>query len=209
MQTKFGFGVQPEGQCTNGGKLVAGRETIGRDCGDVGVDLLADAGYPHHEELVHVRPEDGEEFQAFQQRIIRVQRLFQNPPLELEEAELPVEIEGGTGQCGAGVSLRPVHFLLLNSPSPAVTPAHADPRMVADECGALRSWFSGCIITPSFSRGMRAVFASGSPGNINHEAYPCLLTVDRCASAASATGGSAEAVPRGAGPIVARSWSAR
>ncbi len=52
-----------------------------------------------HEELVEILGEDGEELQAFEQRLRRVERLFEHAPVELDLAELAVEELHGLGAC--------------------------------------------------------------------------------------------------------------
>src|SRR5262245_7750912 len=66
-------------------------EAIWKYFHDMGLHLLPDSGYPHHEKLVHVRAKDGQELQAFEQRIGIIQSLVKNAALEFEQAELPVD----------------------------------------------------------------------------------------------------------------------
>jgi len=56
-------------------------------------DLIQQAGDADHEELVEVGAQDGKEFGAFQERIGGILGLFENTPLELEQAQLAVHIE--------------------------------------------------------------------------------------------------------------------
>src|SRR5581483_8877517 len=56
------------------------------------LDLLDQAGHADFEELIQVAGGDGEEFQAFQQRIVRVLRLFQYPVVEGEPGRFPVQV---------------------------------------------------------------------------------------------------------------------
>ena len=64
--------------------------------------LLHQAGYADHEELVHVGEQDGQEFGALKKRVAGVLGFFENPPLEGQQAQLPVEIETGVVQRKSG-----------------------------------------------------------------------------------------------------------
>ena len=58
-----------------------------------GCDLLLQAADADHEELVEVGLEDGQELEPFQQRHARILGLFQNAAIELQPAQLAVEIQ--------------------------------------------------------------------------------------------------------------------
>jgi hypothetical protein len=58
-------------------------------------DLLLDARDPDLVELVEVGAEDRQEAQPLEQRQAAVLRLFEHPPVELELAQLAVEVETG------------------------------------------------------------------------------------------------------------------
>ena len=53
--------------------------------------------HPHHEELVEVGADDGQEAQPFQQRHLRAQCLIEHAPVELHPAQLPVQEGAVTG----------------------------------------------------------------------------------------------------------------
>ena len=57
------------------------------------LDLLVQPRDPDHEELVEVRVEDGEELDPLEQRPARVERFLEDPPVEGEPRDLPVEVE--------------------------------------------------------------------------------------------------------------------
>ena len=79
-------------------ELLGRRQAVGGRLGDAGLDLLLEAGDAHHEELVQVRAQDGEELDALEQRVARVARLLEHAGLELEQAELAVDVEAGVFQ---------------------------------------------------------------------------------------------------------------
>src|SRR5262249_48201156 len=61
--------------------------------GDAGLDLLLDAADADHEELVQVGAEDGQELEALQKGHLRVLGLFEYAAVELQPAQLPVEVQ--------------------------------------------------------------------------------------------------------------------
>jgi hypothetical protein len=65
-----------------------------------GCELTLEPGDAHHEELVEVRAHDGEELHSLEQRDGRIQRLFENAPIELEPRELAVDQAGGLWRLG-------------------------------------------------------------------------------------------------------------
>jgi hypothetical protein len=67
------------------------RHPVGRELVDVARQRLLQPRDADHEELVEVLGEDGEELEAFEQRLLRVERLFEHAPIELYLAELAVE----------------------------------------------------------------------------------------------------------------------
>ena len=73
--------------CSRGGHAVGGRG------GHAGGDLVLQPRNPDHEELVQVGAEDGQELDAFEQRMPAIVRLFQHAAVELEPAQLAVEVE--------------------------------------------------------------------------------------------------------------------
>ncbi len=77
-------------------ELLDGVEDLGRghavgpDVRGAAVDLLLDAGDANLEELVEVRRENREELHAFHEGLPAVLGLFEDPPVELEPAQFPV-----------------------------------------------------------------------------------------------------------------------
>src|SRR5262249_27984175 len=75
-------------------QLIAGAETVrpivlGLE---TGVDLLLQPRHADLEELVQVRAENAQELEPLEQRVRRVARLFEHAMIELEPAELTIEI---------------------------------------------------------------------------------------------------------------------
>jgi hypothetical protein len=108
-QEALGRRIQLDREPADGGQFLARRHARGRRGGDAGQDLPADAGHAHHEELVEIRAEDGQELGALEERVPFVLRLFEHATLELEQAELAVDVQprviqrrylGGTAHCG-------------------------------------------------------------------------------------------------------------
>ena len=73
-------------------QLLGGRRAIGRAADHAGGDLLLDAGHADHKEFIEVGAEDREELDPLQQRVLLVKRLLQHAPVELQPAQLAVEI---------------------------------------------------------------------------------------------------------------------
>jgi len=67
---------------------------------DAVLDLLQQARHTHHEELVDVGAEDRQKLDALEQRVATVASLFEHAPLELQVAELAIEIKGGVVKFG-------------------------------------------------------------------------------------------------------------
>jgi len=67
------------------------REAIGADIRGATIDLLFDAGDADLEELVEVRGEDREEFDPFEQRLGAVLCFLEDPAIELQPAQFPVD----------------------------------------------------------------------------------------------------------------------
>ena len=61
-------------------------------------DLLLETGHAHHVELGEVGREDAEVLRPLEQRVARVAGLLEHAVLELEERDLPVEVQLGCGQ---------------------------------------------------------------------------------------------------------------
>ena len=65
------------------------------------LELAAQPGDPDHEELVEVAAKDRQELRPLEQRRFLVERLFEHPPVELQPAQLAVEIVGPVSQIRA------------------------------------------------------------------------------------------------------------
>jgi len=63
------------------------------DIDNSGVHLIDQAGYPDHEEFIHIGTRNGNEFYAFEQRIVLVLGLLEHAPLEGQQTQLAVDIE--------------------------------------------------------------------------------------------------------------------
>ena len=72
-------------QRLGGGQLVGPRRRL------AGMDAALQRGHPHHEELVEVRAEDGQELHPLQQRHGGVERFLENPPVELQPGQLAIQ----------------------------------------------------------------------------------------------------------------------
>ena len=73
-----------------------GRHAVGAGAdGDAGLHLLLQAADADHEELVEVGREDGQELEALQQRHRRVLGLLQHAAIELQPAQLAVDVQRG------------------------------------------------------------------------------------------------------------------
>ena len=70
----------------DGIKLLGLRNTVGASVLDAGDDLASQSCHSHHVELVQVGAEDRQKFYALEQPVPRVERLVQNPGVELEPA---------------------------------------------------------------------------------------------------------------------------
>ena len=71
-------------------QLLTRGQPVGADRRDVGAHLAAQAGDPHHEELIEVVGRDRQEPQAFQERMVLVPRLLQHPLVERQPGQLAV-----------------------------------------------------------------------------------------------------------------------
>src|SRR4029077_11777498 len=74
-------------------ELVLRGHAVRRALHDPGRKLLLQAGDPHLEELVEIAAEDAEELEPLQQRGTLVERLVEDAAVELEPAQLAVEVE--------------------------------------------------------------------------------------------------------------------
>jgi fibronectin type 3 domain-containing protein len=55
-------------------------------------DLASESGYPDHIELVEIRAENRQKFDALEQAVPRVERLVQNTGIEREPAQLAIDV---------------------------------------------------------------------------------------------------------------------
>ena len=84
-------------------QLLARRQSVGRPYRQAGFVSALEPGDTHHEELVEVRGEDGQELCPFEQgqRGVFCQR--QNPGVEVEPTQFPVQVTVfGKVRCGGG-----------------------------------------------------------------------------------------------------------
>ena len=76
-------------------EVLGGHAAVVGTADDLRLDLLLDRGDANHEELVEIRSVDRDELQALEQRVARVERLFEHPVVELEPRELAADVERG------------------------------------------------------------------------------------------------------------------
>src|SRR5205823_6215708 len=86
--------------------------------GDAQLHLLLQPADADHEELVEVRLEDGQELEALQGRHRRVARLFEDAAVELEPAQLAVEIQRRVIQREGRRSVIGLHAGASRGPNP-------------------------------------------------------------------------------------------
>jgi len=84
--------------------LLAGRPAVDRGVGDAGVDLLFQAADPLHEELVEVPREQAEKPHALEEWRSLVERLVEDASLELEVAQLTVQVVSRVVEIGGVVT---------------------------------------------------------------------------------------------------------
>ena len=90
----------------DGAEGLGGGEAIDSAFHDVRFDLLFHAGDADFEELVEVRAADAKELHPLEQRGFRIERLVQDPLVELQPAQFPVE-----KTCGwRAVRIRTTHW---------------------------------------------------------------------------------------------------
>jgi hypothetical protein len=89
------------------------RHPVGRELLHLARERLLQARDADHEELVQILGEDGEELQPFEQRLRRVERLFEHAPVELDLAELAVEERQRLGLRLPGPRVGPVGALAV------------------------------------------------------------------------------------------------
>ena len=74
-------------------QLLGRGHTVGRRFQRSGQELVAEAGHPDHEELVQVGGEDGQELDSFEQGAVLVESFFKDAQIELEPAQLAVDVQ--------------------------------------------------------------------------------------------------------------------
>jgi len=79
-------------EAADGGELLVGGRAVGGKDGDASGELLLDAGDADHKELVKVGGEDREELDAFEERMAGIEGFLEDAEVELEPAELAVDI---------------------------------------------------------------------------------------------------------------------
>ena len=77
----------------DGHQLGARSQSVGAWIGGARVQLRRQASHANHEELVEIGAEDGEELDAFQQRVLIVLGFLQHAPLERQQAEFAIQIK--------------------------------------------------------------------------------------------------------------------
>ena len=89
-----GFGLKREEGFEDLLHLFGWCHAVGRLFENAAADLAEEAGDPDHHELVDVVCEDGEEFDAFKERMVEVCGFFEDAAVELDEGDFSVNIEG-------------------------------------------------------------------------------------------------------------------
>ena len=90
----------------DGGELVGRAHAVGRRAGDAGRHLVLEPGDAHHEELVEVLAEDGEELGPLEQRHLGILGQREDPRVEVEPRQLAVQepqvgVASGAGSAGS------------------------------------------------------------------------------------------------------------
>ena len=85
-------------------KLFSRRQTILRDLRHVFADLRGKPGHPDHEKLIEVVAGNRQEAQPLEQRVVGVAGFHENPVVEAEPAQFPVEET--LGRCAQGISIQ-------------------------------------------------------------------------------------------------------
>jgi len=75
-------------------ELPAGGQAVGRNVLYASGDLPPKSGDPDHVELVEIRAEDREKFDALEQPVSGVERLVKNPGVEREPAQFAIDVKG-------------------------------------------------------------------------------------------------------------------
>ena len=72
-------------------ELLGGSPTVVGDFNDPRENLTNESGHPNHEEFVKIVGRDRQKAEPLEQRMMRVRRLFQHPPIELQPRKLAVD----------------------------------------------------------------------------------------------------------------------
>jgi len=81
------------GTLGDGLQCLLGRESVRARLGGTQLQFLFQAGNADLEKLIQIGAGDAEKAQPFQQGHTLVLGLFQNPPIELQQAQFPVDVE--------------------------------------------------------------------------------------------------------------------
>ena len=79
---------------------------------DAGDDLATQAGHAHHVELIEVRCRDREEAQALKQWMALIHSFLENPAIELQPRQLPIEKPARAERGNAGICILCLRLLL-------------------------------------------------------------------------------------------------
>ncbi len=82
------------------GQQLLRRVAVRGRLGHAGLDLLPQAGDAHHEELAEDRPDDADELDPLEQRVVRVASLVEHALEEVEHAQLAVDVERRIAKVG-------------------------------------------------------------------------------------------------------------
>ncbi len=110
VETTIGLGGHAPDGLFDAFELLLDGHVVGAGAvGDAGLHFLLQAADADHEELVEVGLEDGQELEAFQERHGRVLGLFEDAPVELQPAQLAVDVERRVRQVGRHERRRRIH----------------------------------------------------------------------------------------------------
>src|SRR5512142_1519507 len=84
-----------EGYGSDSGQLLRRREPVGEWLGDAGIELLLQTRDADHEKLVKIRAVNRKKLYALEQGPTRVTRLIENPFIERQPRQLPIDEQGG------------------------------------------------------------------------------------------------------------------